>query len=78
MRIESVSSEYYLNNITNKNKAKAVPKTVVKDEYIPSSNIPDARNIALSSIKAKIKSGYYNSESVLEDVSDKLARLFDR
>jgi len=35
-------------------------------------------NITLESVKAKIKSGFYNSDAVADDVSDKLAALFEK
>lgn len=35
-------------------------------------------NIVLDSIRAKINKGFYNSDAVADDISDKLARLFDR
>ncbi|MFH0919741.1 MAG: hypothetical protein V1913_05215 [Fibrobacterota bacterium] len=35
-------------------------------------------NITLESIKAKIKSGFYNSDAVTDDVTDKLAALFEK
>lgn len=55
--------------------AKSRPAARV-DEFTPS---PDStRKAVLESIKAKVKAGFYNSDEVLDDVSDKLAGLFDR
>ncbi len=33
-------------------------------------------NRALESVKAKIRNRYYNSDAVLDDLSDKFAKLF--
>lgn len=35
-------------------------------------------NVVLDSIRARIAQGYYNGSDVVDDVADKLARLFDR
>lgn len=34
--------------------------------------------LALSAIREKVSRGFYNSDFVMQDVTDKLARLFDR
>ena len=76
MQIEGVGKQIY-QNIQSKRTQKPgskLPKD--KDEYIP-SNSP-TRNISLDSIKEKIKSGYYDKDEVTDDISDKLAGLFDR
>jgi hypothetical protein len=36
------------------------------------------RAVILDSIRAKIKQGFYGSDEVTDDVSEKLAHLFDR
>ena len=40
--------------------------------------VSGSSGLALQSIKDKISKGFYNSEFVMDDVSDKLANLFDR
>ncbi len=35
-------------------------------------------NVVLNAIKAKVNQGFYKSEEVTEDITEKLARLFDR
>ncbi|OGS33368.1 MAG: hypothetical protein A2293_08835 [Elusimicrobia bacterium RIFOXYB2_FULL_49_7] len=37
-----------------------------------------ASDLTIQAIKDKIKGGYYQSEQVMDDISDKLAKLFDR
>lgn len=56
-------------------KAEKLPPRRPDSVELSSKN---SSNIVLDSIRAKIKSGFYNSESVADDVSDKLAGLFDR
>jgi hypothetical protein len=36
------------------------------------------RDIVLNAIKAKVKQGFYKSDEVTEDITDKLANLFER
>lgn len=45
-----------------------------KDQYIPSIA---ARTLAMDSIRQKVKSGFYSSDMVAEDISDKFAKLFE-
>jgi hypothetical protein len=37
-----------------------------------------ANSLALSAIREKVSRGFYNSDYVMQDVTDKLAKLFDR
>ena len=48
---------------------------VKKDTYEPAK--ADERKKNLSSIKEKIKSGYYNSDEVAEDLSESFAKVFN-
>lgn len=48
---------------------------VKKDTYEPADI--DERKKRLASIKKKIKSGYYNSDEVAEDLSESFAKVFD-
>lgn len=50
-------------------------KVVKKDTYEPAKN--DDRKKLLSSIKREIKSGYYNSDEVTEDLSESFAKIFN-
>jgi hypothetical protein len=36
------------------------------------------RDVVLNSIKAKVKQGFYQSEEVTDDISEKLAQMFER
>ncbi len=56
----------------NKELRKPVPKT---DTYVPGA--PSPRQFALYSIKEKVRSGYYNSDRIAEDISEKLAKIFE-
>ncbi len=61
-------------------KAKAIPrksdKLEKKDTYEPSKT--DDRKELLKSIKKKIKSGFYNSKEVSEDLSESFADVFNQ
>ena len=46
-----------------------------KDTYEP-ANVEDRKKL-LASIKKKIKSGYYNSDEVAEDLSESFAKVFN-
>lgn len=48
---------------------------VKKDTYEPAKK--DERKNKLASIKKKIKSGYYNSDEVSEDLSESFAKVFN-
>ncbi len=48
----------------------------VEDTYEPSK--PTDRKALLASIKKKIRSGYYNSQEVVEDLSDSFAKAFNK
>ena len=50
-------------------------KVVKKDTYEPAKT--DGRKKLLSSIKRKIKSGYYSSDEVTEDLSESFAKIFN-
>jgi len=43
-----------------------------------SSKNTESRALLIEAVKARIKSGFYSRDAVAEDVSDKLAKLFDR
>jgi hypothetical protein len=77
MRIEGMDSVSILEN--RRKKPGPVAKSVItsrdSDTYVPSNM--NVRTLALESIKAKVKSGYYNSEKIAEDISDKLAKYLD-
>ena len=85
MRIDAVSTEFSTEirgkkqlKASNSNSFTQELKKAQKDSYEPSPVDPNTRNIALDSIKAKIKGGYYNRDNVAEDISDKLAKLFSK
>ena len=48
----------------------------VEDSYEPSNEVD--RKKRLLSIRKKIKAGYYNSEEVVEDLSESFAQIFDQ
>jgi hypothetical protein len=76
MRIEGLATQLYLQQTAKKaGKETSQPEKSKKDQYVPS--LP-SRSMALESIKQKVKSGYYSSDAVAEDISDKLAKLFDK
>jgi hypothetical protein len=48
-----------------------------KDKVELSSRIEIDREMLLQKIKSKIKSGYYNSDAVMEDLSHNFAKVLD-
>ena len=50
-------------------------RMVNEDTYEPAKSVD--RKKLLSSIKNKIKSGYYNSDEVNEDISESFAKIFN-
>ena len=76
MRIEGSIQPTPLRNSVGQNRIKTERKSVpTRDSFEPSD--PTSRKLALYSIKEKVKAGYYSSDRVAEDISDKLARIFD-
>jgi hypothetical protein len=43
-----------------------------------SSKNTESRALLIEAVKARIKGGFYSRDAVADDVSDKLAKLFDR
>jgi hypothetical protein len=62
---------------SGKSSGKAVKALPKKADSVELSSSRYS-NITLESIKAKIQSGFYNSEAVTDDVTDKLAGLFEK
>lgn len=66
-----------LKMLKNKPVLRELPRGKwVEDTYEPAK--PDDRKTLLASIKKKIQSGYYNSNEVVEDLSDSFAKAFDK
>jgi anti-sigma28 factor (negative regulator of flagellin synthesis) len=61
---------------SNSSRSGSVAST--SDKFETSSANKDSALLKLESIKARIRSGFYSREEVTDDVSDKLAKLFDR
>jgi hypothetical protein len=64
-------------------RANKSPEGKLKPAIIPATDKVELvsqhdRDIVLNSIKAKIKQGFYKSEEVTDDISEKLAQLFER
>jgi len=74
------SYESRLKSIKDKEKPapQASSQTGNIDKYEPEPMSPEERAAFLSSIKKKIKSGYYNSDAVSEDLSHTFARALDQ
>jgi hypothetical protein len=53
------------------------PREVSKDTVTLSSASDSDREALLQKIKNKIKSGYYNSDAVLDDLSHSFAKVLD-
>ena len=82
MRIEGVAqglTAYMRAKQAQKTSKEPSFKEILKDTYESTANekAPQA-NIALDSIRLKVKAGYYSRDSVAEDISDKLAKIFDK
>lgn len=54
---------------------KPAPRKI-EDTFEPSNSVKD-RTQLLNRVKRKIKSGYYNSEAVNEQLADSFAKAFD-
>lgn len=55
------------------------PKAAKSDSVEISFSSPDTdRNLLLKKIKGQIKTGFYNSESVIEDLSHGFAKALDQ
>jgi len=54
-------------------------KSVLRSDSVEiSSKNTESRALLIEAVKARIKSGFYSRDAVTDDVSDKLAKLFDR
>jgi hypothetical protein len=62
---------------SEKSAGKPTRNSVKKEDRVELSS-RQYSNVTLESIKAKIKSGFYNSDAVTDDISDKLAGLFEK
>jgi hypothetical protein len=62
---------------SEKAAGKPVKNTLKKADRVELSS-RQYTNVTLESIKAKINSGFYNSDAVADDISDKLAGLFEK
>jgi hypothetical protein len=49
-----------------------------KDSFEPVRKKPEIREALVSAVKKKIRLGYYNSTSVLEDLSDSFAKAMNQ
>ncbi len=79
MRIESIAAygNYTKKSANNGNKPVKQKKSDSGDSYIP-SKASGGSKLHLESVKAKINSGYYSSEKVVDDIVDKLGSVFDQ
>lgn len=75
MKIEGTTARYLSRLQARKLEKPRKPIKAGKDEYVPS---PEARKLALDAIRQKMNSGFYSSEKVADDISDKLSKLFDQ
>jgi hypothetical protein len=58
------------------NAVFSVPKP--KDAFEPASKKNDIRQDLISTVRKKIRLGYYNSQTVLEDLSDSFAKAMNQ
>lgn len=58
-----------------RDELKPVPRKI-EDTFEPSNSVKD-RSRLIELVKRKIKSGYYNSEAVNEQLADSFAKAFD-
>ncbi len=77
MRVESINS---YNVIKKKQKSFSKSSTssktrTNKDTFTISKE--SSRKLTLESIKSKIKSGFYNSDEVMDDISNKLSSVLN-
>ena len=83
MRIEGITQYSQIAKLGKKTKGDAKFKDVlgsVLDTVDISSTKTNKKQLTphLESIKSKIKSGYYNNSKVADDISEKLANIFDK
>jgi hypothetical protein len=62
-----------------RSRETALPARKAVDSYEPSGlPVVEDRNAMLSSIRSRIKNGYYNSEEVVDDLSNSFAKVLDK
>lgn len=81
MNIQSIQNYHTFNMKQKLSKRETAVKNVstensVKDTYKPAES--GDRSKLLASVKKKIKSGYYKSNEVVEDLSETFAKIFDK
>lgn len=77
--IQNYSELFSKTKINGKNRQHSKGTSLsssIKDTY--ETTTETSRAGMLASIKKKIKSGYYNSDEVAEDLSHSFAKLFDK
>jgi len=83
MSIEHIQGlgAYEMNKLSRHQKAKvqAAHKSEVKDTF-ESSKTPDSeeRKKLLETVAKRVKSGYYNSADVVDDLGESFAKIFDK
>jgi hypothetical protein len=80
MRIQSIA-QYQSVDIKSriskeKSRIDVVSKETPKDTY--ESSLPDVRVDLLNTVKKRISTGFYNTEIVLEDLSDSFAKALNQ
>jgi hypothetical protein len=82
MSVQPIHGSSHCNGTTRTSRKRQKPRQNAssprpcQDVYEPS---PDAeRAQLLKTIQGRIKSGYYNSREVIDDISDSFAKAFDR
>lgn len=87
MRIGQIGAASYGAQIRRKNRQdsatsaeksdkKDVKRFVREDTY--AGSVPHVKADNIEEVKKRVKSGFYNSESVNEDLTDVFAKIFNR
>jgi hypothetical protein len=82
MSVQPIHGSSHYNGTTRTSRKRQKPRQDApsprtrQDVYEPSSDAERAQ--LLKAIQGRIKSGYYNSREVIDDLSDSFAKAFDR
>lgn len=80
MKVQGFGRMLHQTNIKQSSQVKS--KTIASEnvshaDSFVQSTVPDEREKLLQSIKSKVKSGFYSSNAVAEDLSHSFAKILD-
>ena len=59
-------------------KTGLINGVLARDTYVPSGEADRDRSALLKAVKGRIKSGFYNSETVVDDLSNVIAKAMNK